>query len=440
MLKRKIFAIFFVCLFVVGYVHAQKLDIQAHQLANGFLILTLERHAVPTLSLQVVYNVGSRNEKPGATGLSHILEHMLFMSTKNYSAHEMDAIIKRNGGERNGATGDDFTHYYATVASDRLELVIAVEAERMQNALIKEEEFQSERKVVMEERRMRVDNSPVGWLREDFHATAYMLHPYRISTIGWMGDVAKMTRGDAYRHYQTYYTPNNSFAVLVGDFDTQNALRLFEKYFGRMPTGPEVPPVTIVEPEQHGERRIWVHKEGNFPALRIGYHTPQVGHPDFYVLDIIGHILATGRSSRLYKTLVYAKQLLLLPIYAYVPDQKDPSLFQIVIRVMPGKSVDEAEGAIYEILEALKNEPVSDEELQKVKNRVMADFYFRQQSNEDLADTIAGYEAKGVGYDYINTYPDKMAAVTKEDIMRVAKKYFIPKNRTVAILVPDMKP
>ena len=421
---------------ILSVLEAQPLDVQEHVLPNGFKILMLERHTVPTVSLQIRYLVGSRNEVPGHTGLSHMLEHMLFMSTKNYAAHEMDEIIERIGGDNNGATGDDFTFYYETVASDRLELVIALEAERMQNALILEDEFQSEREVVKEERRMRVDNSPYGWLYEDFMATAYLLHPYRISTIGWMDDLNAMTREDAERHYRTYYTPNNSFAVLVGDFDPAAAIRYFETYFGSIPRGPEVPPVRIREPEQHGERRIKVHRQANLPAILIGYHVPQIGHPDFYVLDVIGQIFSTGQSSRLYRTLVYEQQLA-VQAYGYVPDHKDPSLFYFMAIMRPGRTVDKAEQSIYELIEQLKTEPVTDKELQKAKNNVVAEFYFAQQSNEGLAERLANYEAQGVGYDYINTYPDRMQAVTKEDVMRVAQTYFTEKNRTVAVLITE---
>jgi zinc protease len=419
-----------------NHASAQKLNIQEHRLENGLKVLTLERHATPTVSIYVIYKVGSRNESPGHTGLSHMLEHMLFMSTENFGPHQMDRIITRNGGEQNGATGDDYTFYYQTMAADRLELAIAIEAERMQNAQLKEKEFLSEREVVKEERRMRVDNDPFGTLYENFTASVFILHPYRISTIGWMDDLNSMRRDDAYRHYKNHYTPNNSIVTLVGDFETENALQLVRKHFGKIPKGPDPTEMKIVEPKQNGERRVWVHKEGNYPIVLIGYHVPQIGHADFYVLDIIGNILSSGRSSRLYKTLVYEKQLA-LGASGYAPDHKDPTLFQVTVPVRPGKTVEEVETAVYEIIEDLKTNPVSDNELQKAKNQVISQFYFRQQSNSGLAETMSSYEAYGVGYDYINTYPDKMSQVAKEDIIRVAKEYFDKKNRTVAILVPE---
>ncbi|MBN2440322.1 MAG: insulinase family protein [Spirochaetales bacterium] len=415
---------------------AQRLEVKEHTLGNGFKILMYQRHTVPTLSLQVRYKVGSRNELPGTTGLSHMLEHMLFMSTKHYAAHEMDEIIERIGGSNNGATAIDYTFYYETVASDRLEIVIALEAERIQNALIKEDEFLSEREVVMEERRMRVDNNPYGRLFEDFMSVAYISHPYRISTIGWMDDLKAMTREDAWNHYKTFYTPSNSFAVLVGDFEINEAIAFFEKYFGPIPPGPKVHDLEIIEPPQEGERRIEIQKQANLPGVIIGYHVPIIGDPDFYVMDVISQILSSGASSRLYQKLIYEDQIA-VNAYGYAQDRKDPSIFQFVLIAAKGHTTSELETATYALIEEMKTTPVDDKELQKAKNNVKADFFFAQESNEGLASRLAGYESIGVGWDYINTYPEKINMVTKADIMRVVEKYFTKKNRTVAFLTID---
>jgi zinc protease len=412
---------------------AAELAVREYTLENGFKILMFQRHTVPTLSLQVRYKVGSRNEIPGKTGLSHMLEHMLFMKTEHYGAHEMDEIIERIGGSNNGATAIDYTFYYETVASDRLELVIALEAERMQHALIAEEDFLSEREVVMEERRMRVDNNPYGRLFEDFYSVAYLSHPYRISTIGWMDDIEAMTRDDAWKHYKTYYTPSNSFAVLTGDFNADKALKYFKKYFGPIPPGPPVPVVNVIEPPQEGERRIEVQKQAQLPAVIIGYHVPRIGHPDFYVLDVISNILSAGDSSRMYKKLIYEDQIA-VNAYGYARDRKDPSVFQFVLVANQGHTTEELESATYALIEEMKEQPVLDSELEKAKNNVQADFFFAQQSNEGLGSRLADYESIGVGWDYINTYAEEINKVTKEDILRVAQTYFVSKNRTVAVL------
>ncbi|MCW8966536.1 MAG: insulinase family protein, partial [Candidatus Pacearchaeota archaeon] len=264
----------------------------------------------------------------------------------------------------------------------------------------------------------------------------YLSHPYRISTIGWMDDLKAMTREDAWNHYKTYYTPSNSFAVLVGDFELNEAIGFFEKYFGPIPPGPKVPEITIIEPPQEGERRVWVQKQANLPAVIIGYHVPVIGDPDFYILDVISQILSSGGSSRLYQKLIYEDQIA-VNAYGYAQDRKDPSIFQFILVAGKGHTTDELETATYELIEEMKINPVEGRELEKAKNNVKADFFLAQESNEGLASWLANYESIGVGWNYLNTYAEKINTITKADIMRVVKKYFIKKNRTVAILDID---
>jgi zinc protease len=308
----------------------------------------------------------------------------------------------------------------------------------MQNLLVDPKEFLSERAVVMEERRMRYEDDPTSTMVEQMMATAFMAHPYQWPVIGWMADLGNLTRDDLYHHYKTYYAPNNATIVVVGDFDTKKLLAEIEKYFGPIPRGPEVPKVGAREPEQLGERRIVVKKEAELPAVFAGYHVPNLKHPDSYALDVLQTILSTGKSSRIYRSLVYEKQLALYAGGDYDNITNDPNLFYVYAGVMPGKSADEVEKALYGEIEKLKAEPVSDEEIQKAKNQIEASFIMGQDSVFYQAMLLGQYETVA-SWELLEKYLDGIKAVTKPDIQRVAKGYFTENNRTVGILVPVKK-
>lgn len=285
---------------------------------------------------------------------------------------------------------------------------------------------------------MRYEDDPTSTMVEQMMATAFMAHPYQWPTIGWMADIGNITRDDLFKHYKTYYAPNNATIVVVGDFETKKLLPLIEKYFGAIPRGPDVSAVEAVEPKQLGERRIIVKKEAELPAVFAGYKTPNLKHPDSYALEVLQGILSSGRSSRLYASLVYEKQLALYAGGEYDNITNDPNLFYVYAGVMPGKTTEEVEKALYAEIEKLKTEPVTDEELQKAKNQIEAGFIMGQDSVFFQAMLLGQHETVA-SWKMLEKYLAGIRAVTKDDIKRVAKEHFSEDNRTVGILVPVKK-
>jgi predicted Zn-dependent peptidase len=489
---RMRFLLVFTTLFFCATAYGQKLelDVREHTLDNGIKLLMLEKHDVPIVSLRIVYKVGSVNEHPGITGASHLFEHMMFKGTEIFGIKDYDSekplleredeliskisveeakgndadneIIKQLEGDlkevwkkqkelivkdemwsiylKNGATGlnastgSDATYYYCNLPANRLELWAFMESDRMKNLVLRE--FYSERDVVMEERRLRTENSPFGLLIEQLNAATFTAHPYGWPVIGWMSDIANMKKAEVAKYFQQYYSPNNAVIVVVGDINADEVIKLIERYFDDVQSQPPPPDVTTVEPEQRGERRIYVEYDAS-PVLSIAYHKPAVGHPDQYVFDVIEAILSHGRTSRLYKSLIEDKRMAVMA-HAYGGPSKYADTFIFFCTPRHPHTAEDVEEAIYEELERLKTTPVTDRELQKVKNQLEADFIRSLESASGLASKIASYEAI-YGWRYINTLVERTTAVTPEDIMRVANKYFTKTNRTVAILVNKKK-
>jgi zinc protease len=413
---------------------AQRLAVGKFQLDNGLKVMILEDHSTPIVSVQVWYRVGSRNERTGETGLSHMLEHMSFKGSGKLKSEEFSQIVQRNGGTDNASTSYDFTRYYTDIGSDKLELILEYYADMMSGLTLGEEEFRSERDVVREEKRLR-DNSPFGRLAAEFNATAFVAHPYRNPIIGWDPDIDAWTTDKIRDYYRLYYVPNNATLVIAGDVETSSALQMARKHFGHIPRGPSPPPVNSVEPEQVGEKRIKVHKEdATSPAILIGYHIPAFDHPDQYALDVISTILSSGKSSRLYKSLVYEKELA-LSAGGGGSERIDPAIFSISAVARPGVDIAKVEEALLVELDRLKDEDVPDREFRKAMNQATSGFTFGRQSVSSLAFEIGLYEAMG-SYAHVENYLDNLSKVTREDIKRVARKYFTELNRTVAVLVP----
>jgi zinc protease len=421
--------------FFASTTFGQTMNVTEKMLPNGIKVLLKEEHKAPVVTFQIWYKVGSRNERLGTTGMSHLLEHMMFKGTKKYGPKTFSQTVMRNGGNDNAFTGKDYTAYFETFAADRIGISLDLEADRMQNLLLDPKEFLSEREVVKEERRMRTEDDPTATMVEEMTAAAFIAHPYEWPVIGWMADINNITRDDLYNHYRTYYAPNNATIVVVGDFDTKALLPQIEKNFGQIPRGPAVPKIGAVEPRQLGERRIIVKKQAELPAVFAGYHTPDIKHPDSYALEVLQGILSSGKSSRLYKSLVYEQQLALYAGGDYDNIANDPNLFYVYAGIMPGKTTEEVEKALYAEIEKLKTSPVTDEELLKAKNQIEASFIMGQDSIFYQAmllgqfDTVANWKV-------LEKYVENTRAVTKEDVQRVAKEYFSADNRTVGILVP----
>jgi zinc protease len=411
-----------------------RLPIQAYTLKNGLRMLMLEDHKAPVISVQVWYQVGSKDERPGITGVSHLLEHMMFQGAKKYGTGQFDKALVSVGGQNNAFTTEDFTAYHDLLSSDHLELAFDLESDRMTGALIPPEKLKSEINVVKEERRWRTENSPVGAVWETLQATAFIANSYHWPVVGWMSDLDTMSHEQVVDYYRGYYRPDDAILVVVGDFKPDQAIHLAERYFGGLKPAGSFYRNTTQEPIQDGERRAELIKKVETPVVMAAYHVPAAGHVDLYALDVLDTILSNGESSRLYQQLVY-KDRLAQQVGSGVSENKQGSLFYLYGLPMPGKQPAELEKAMYAQVDRLKTQPVTDHELQKALNVAEAAFIFGQESSEDLGITI-GTRASLTRYQDLNTYLAHLRAVTKQDIMRVAKVYLTPKNRTVVTLRP----
>ena len=416
---------------------ALHLDIKAFHLENGLEVLILEDRAVPLVTVQVWYRVGSRNERPGITGVSHFLEHMMFKGTSKYGPGLYSQLIQRYGGTQNAFTSHDMTAYYAVLPSARLELALDLEADRMTNLLLDPQEIKSEREVVKEERRLR-ENAPTGPMHEELSALAYKAHPYNWPIIGWMSDIEDITRDDLLAHYKTYYVPNNATVIIVGDVSVPQTLEVVQRLFGPLAKGSPIPPVRPPEPPQRGERRAEIPRPTALAALAMAFHIPAFEHPDALALEVLSQILSQGQSSRLYRDVVYQQQLA-TSISSDADLRVDSGLFTIVSMIQAGKNPAHIEEAIYKQIEAITDESIADGELQKAINQAQSEFVFRQDSIQQQGFTI-GFFHMLQSYKVINEYLERLRRVTKEDVARVARTYLTKLNRTVVTIVPMSPP
>ncbi len=413
-------------------------DASEARLSNGLKVIMLENHKSPLVSFQVWYRAGARNEITGKTGLAHMLEHMMFKGTSKVSGEDFIKTIYELGGEQNASTSHDYACYFETLASDRLEVPIDFESDRMSNLVLRESDFRTERMVVLEERRTRVDDDPHSFLLEQVEAAAYQAQPYHWPVIGWAEDIERLTIEDVKAFYSKYYNPANAFVVVIGDFKKETLLARMEKAFGSIPAGTPAQQLFIQDPPQPGERRVVVERPAQVGSLAVVWHVPNLRSQDSYVLEVIKAILAEGKSSRLYDRLVRGT-LVLDSSVDYDPATQDPSLFYISASVLPGKDFKEIEQAVYEELELLKTTPVGARELEKAKNQLEASFVFDQESILSIGQKLAQYEI-ALDWTSIEAYVPSVRSVTPQEIQRVATKYFTSQNRTVGILKPTGPP
>jgi zinc protease len=413
-----------------GGAHAGISDrVEYKKLRNGLQVLVLENHK----AFNVIYHVGSRNEMFGRTGISHLCEHLMFRGTRKYGPEEFSKIVAENGGEDNAFTSADYTDYFEVINSGHLDVALSLEADRMAN--FAPQGFDSEKAVVMEERRLRTEDSPEEALEEQVEAAAYIAHPYHWPVIGWMHDIQGLTLADALKYHAVYYSPQNAIAVAVGDFDAAKVMKQIEELFGTVANGPTPPPVTEVEPPQQGERQLMLHHAANLPAFAEAFHTPNYrnGH-DAFALEIASELLGDGKSSRLYKDLVIDKQLVVDVDVGYDMTSFDPDLFWITAQMRPGVKADDVIAEVDRQLELMRNQ-VAPEELQKAKNLEEAAFVFGQDSIFREAQLLGIYQMLG-NYRLVDQYLDAIDRVTGADVKRVIKQYLIKPNRTVGVLVP----
>jgi predicted Zn-dependent peptidase len=405
-------------------------------LPNGLVVITHEDHSVPTIAFWQWFKVGSRNERPGITGISHFFEHMMFNGSKNVPPKVYDRILESNGGYSNAFTDRDMTAYFEEIVADRLDTLLFVDSDRMTALSLLPEQLKSEIEVVKEERRFRVDNDIPGMLDEQLYATAFNASPYRWPVIGWMGDLERITREEAVEYFRTYYAPNNCILVLTGDFDTRGALDRIRRAFGPIPSqAPPAPPV-LSEPDQRGERRADVHYPAQNVSFVMGYKAPAVTSPDMPALDVLSSILSEGESSRLHRTLVYEKQLA-LSASAGFRTRVDPTLFEVYVELRPGKTAAEGEAAVDSVLATLVREGPGERELTKARNLLEANFVRGLKTNNGAASQIGFYEHVYGDYKAMFSTIERYRAVTAEDCRRAAKTCFDARRRTVVTLVPE---
>jgi zinc protease len=409
-------------------------EVRRTVLDNGLTVLTRELHSSPIVTSMIWYRVGSRNEEFGQTGKSHFLEHMLFKGTDRFKKGEIDLLTLKNGGGNNAFTSHDFTAYYFNFASDRWDIALDIESDRMANCVFAPEEFEAEKKVVIEELRMGLD-SPWGLLLQEVDATAYKVHPYRNPVIGWLQDVERATAEEQQAYYRRHYYPGNAILVLSGDFETDRVLEQVAHKFAALPSSPAPSPVVAIEPEQRGEKRIVVEWRSKVPRLAIAYHAPRIAHPDSYALQVLNLILTEGKTSRLYQRLVEREQSVTF-ISADFGESKDPTLFHFRAEARGEHTAEEIEASLYAEMARIVSEGVTRQELDRAKHQVEAHFVLSRERALDQAMLFGQIETL-YGTEYIDTYLAKVSAVTSEDVMSVCSRYFAEKNRTVGYLISD---
>jgi zinc protease len=413
-----------------------RLDYTMTTLGNGMQVVMLEDHSTPIVHAEIWYHVGSKNEKPGRTGFAHLFEHMMFKGSKNVEPEGHPSWISSIGGQSNAYTTEDATVFWETVPAQYLPLVLWLEADRLATLRIEDDVFKTEREVVKEERRMRIDNQPYGRLNELIYDQAFTVHPYKHPTIGSMKDLEAASINDVRDFFRTYYVPNNATLVLVGDFNTKEAQDLVSRYLGRVPKSDRPVPRDIPkEPTQTKERRVRLEEAWPLPAVVVAHHITFDGDPDSYPLHIASKVLSDGQSSRIYRKLVYEKQIA-LAAFGGGNIIEDPNLFYAVAIVQPGHTTQEAIDALIAELDQLRNAPVTAAELQQAKNQFARDYIFSRESDKDKAMQL-GHAA--VIHNDIKTADgefDIFMNITQSDVQRVARKYFTPENRLVMTIMP----
>jgi zinc protease len=402
-------------------------------LPNGLTILVLENHKAPVATFDIIYRVGSRNEQMGKTGISHLVEHLMFRGTKKLKPEEFSNIIQENGGQDNAFTEQDLTSYFEIINSAHINVPIALEADRMVN--FDPKGFSTEKDVVMEERRLRTEDNPEDALAEITQAEAYVAHPYHWPVIGWLHDIQGLTLEDALNYHRIYYSPQNALIVAVGDFNADAIIKEITENFSNITNGPKPPPVTEVEPPQDGARGVLLKHAANLPAIAEAYHVPVHGSPDSFPLEIASVILSGGKSSRLYKTLVIDKRMVVEVDAEYELLSFDPTLFWITAQMRPNVKADDVVNVIDGEIAKMASQPVSPEELQKAKNQELAGFVFGQDSVFNEAMMLGQYELIG-SYKLLDQYIPSIDKVTAADVQRVVKQYLVLHNRTLGTLVP----
>ena len=416
-------------------VRPKRFDYTMTTLPNGLQVVYLEDHSTPITHLAIWYHVGSKDEKPGRTGFAHLFEHLMFKGSKNVRPDQHPSLITSVGGQSNAFTDEDATVYWETVPSQYLPLVLWMEADRMASLDVSDEKFKTEREVVKEERRMRYENQPYGRLPEIIFDKAFTTHPYKHQTIGTMADLEAASIEDVRAFHDTYYVPNNATVALVGDFDTQQAKALVEQYLGLVPKGRPVPRDIPVEPPHTAEDRYTVNEPWPLPAVVVAYHITFDGNPDSYPLHILAKILSDGDSSRIYRALVYEKQLA-LAAFGEAKLIEHPNLFYAVAIAQPGHKPEDVQKALQDEIDRVKTEGVTEDELNRAKRQFARDYIFGRETVQQKALQLAHAVVIHNDIKTADGEFDLFQNVTQADVQRVARAYFTAEARMLLTVLP----
>ena len=434
----------FVCALAVLSAQAQgprnvRVDFKETTLKNGLRVITVEDHSAPVIAVSITYNVGSRNERQGRTGFAHLFEHMMFKGSENIGSGEHILLVFNNGGNMNGTTNEDRTNYFEVLPANQLDLALFLESDRMKSLAITKENLDNQRNAVQEERRLGVDNQPYGKSGEVQQDLIYDNFAYKHTTIGSMEDLNAASVEDVAAFFKMYYAPNNAVLVLVGDFKPAEALAKIKSSFESIPRQPDPPAVDMAEPTQKAERRASLDDMlARAPRVDLAYKAVAGNTADFYALQVLSAVLQGGQSSRLYQKLVKEKELV-SGVGGFMDEKRGVGAFYTNATLRPGAKTEDIEAAVYAEIERLKTEPIADWELQKAKNTTRRNLINGLQSSIARAITIGQYSVYYNDPNLINERLNKVDAVTKEDVQRVAKQYLVDTNRTVVITMPKAK-
>lgn len=409
------------------------LPVTKFTLKNGLTVLLLEDHSVPMVSYHTWYRVGSRDESPGVTGAAHMLEHMMFKGAKKYDGKSFDRIFHENGINNNAFTTNDYTGFYEDLPSDKLELVMDMEVDRMSSLALKPEDLASEKEVVKEERRWRVDNNPMGVVRETMMGTVFKTNPYHWPVIGYMKDIEKYDAEKLRFFYNTYYVPNNAVLVLVGDFNTNKVKSLIEKYYGSLPYRPLPRREYPQERPQTVQQNAIVRKDVQNSSFVVAFQSPRQGDPEMYPLDLAANILGNGTSSRLHKRLVYQKQVA-TSAYAFNFAMREGGVYAVGVNMKPGAPYQESLDIVYNELYKMRKQNVTPAELEKAKTQVMKDLVDSLKTMDGKARALAVNEIVTGTYESLFTDLEKYQAVTADDIKRASDKFTNQTQRSIIVL------
>lgn len=411
------------------------LRVDRYRLDNGLTVLHQPEHRAPVVSYQTWFRVGSRHERPGKTGIAHLFEHLMFKGTAKHPEGEFDRIIEGLGGRNNAATWLDWTYYYEEVPRDGLDTIIGLEADRMQNTLLGPDQIETEREVVMNERRERVDDDPTGRLAEILWHAAYDVHPYGRPTIGWMDDIAGLTADDIHRFYRTWYAPNNAVITVAGDVEAAPLMRAIEAAYGHMPAA-ELPPIEpVAEPPRSAPRRIEQALPLGAERLLMGWHAPAATDPRAAALEVLNEALFEGDSSRLQRALVTDGELA-AGFYAFVPAFREPGLYEVSVDLREGVSSDAAEETVLAAFAAVARDGLGPAELAKAKNRLETRFYRQLQSAQQRAAGFGYWEVTADHFGHLFHAAEMLEKVGHDDVIEVARDILRPEARTVVRGVP----